>query len=48
MMKRAMGALITCAVAAMVSFLGLVAINVVLFLGLRSQIPQTPAHTPGA
>jgi hypothetical protein len=33
-------------VAAIISFAGLMAINVALFLTLRSQIPQTPLRTP--
>jgi hypothetical protein len=47
MMDMVIGAILVLIVAALAIFLGLIAINVALFLKLRSSIPQEPFQTPG-
>jgi hypothetical protein len=46
MTQSAIRTVTTFIVAAIISFAGLMAINIALFLTLRSQIPQTPLRTP--
>lgn len=46
MMEVVIGAMMIVVVAVVAIFLGLIAVNIALFLKLRSSIPQQPSEAP--